>query len=319
MLKRQKGFTLVELLVVIAIIGILIALLLPAVQAAREAARRINCTNNLKQIGLAMHIHHDSVGRLPTGWIGYTNGQHTINGSTGWGWASAILPHMEQAAFAEDTLEQELSTTDALNEIARKEPFTGFRCPSDKGKDTSAINSLEVGTSNYVGVFGGYDPADTTTPADMISLLNLYTSGGQAKGNGTFYHNSRTSFRDMRDGTSNTMVVGERAVIDIPNPPSSGEQQYYSTWVGNVGVGGSSVEFIPRALGVAITSPNPTPDDTNGYYRQEFSSPHPGGSQFLIGDGSVRMVNDDVDQAVYRAICTANEGEQVSHYFAGSE
>lgn len=323
--RQQKGFTLVELLVVIAIIGILIALLLPAVQAAREAARRIHCTNNLKQIGLGLHIHHDSLGRLPAGWNGYASGYltgaHAVNGFTGWGWASAILPHMENVSFSEDTLKQDLLISDGSgadtdpNKVARETSFPGFRCPSDKGKDTSLINGVTVGTSNYIGVFGGYDPLDTTTPASLLAILTTYASSGQAKGNGAFYHNSRVSFRDMRDGTSNTLVVGERATIEVPGSTDN----YYSTWVGHVGAGTSSTEFVLRSMGAALTSPNPGIETTYNYYQQEFSSPHTGGSQFLLGDGSVRMVNDEVDQDIYRAICTVNEGETVSHYFAGSE
>lgn len=318
MSKRQKGFTLVELLVVIAIIGILIALLLPAVQAAREAARRVNCTNNLKQIGLALHIYHDSAGRMPAGWMGVNGNAHAVNGPTGWGWAAAILPNMEQAAFSQDTLHQELTISDGNNEVARKTVITGFRCPSDKGKDTSDINGMTIATSNYVGVFGGYDPTGTTSGATMgtlLTLLGAYASGGQAKGNGAFYHNSRVSFRDMIDGTSNTLVVGERATIEVPN--SSTSEVYYSTWVGNVGAGGASYDFIPRCLGAALTSPNPEPETTNSYFRQEFSSPHAGVAQFLLGDGSVRTVDDEIDATLYRGISTVNGGEQVSQYFSG--
>ena len=317
MLRRERGFTLVELLVVIAIIGILIALLLPAVQAAREAARRINCTNNLKQIGIAMHIHHDSVRCLPAGWTGNTNGQPYYNGSTGWGWASAILPHMEQAPFAEDTLHQDFAinydTAPDNNDVARVAAFDAFRCPSDKGKETFTAGNITVGTSNYVGVFGGY--------AVNVSFAALLpSSGGQAKGNGTFYHNSRVSFRDMRDGTSNTMVVGERAMKDVPDSlGSTARNEYYSTWVGNPAANSGTDIYGPaRCVGVAITAPN-SEDTIDRDYQTGFGSPHPGGAQFLIGDGSVRMVNDDIEQSIYQAICTANEGEQVSHYFAGGE
>lgn len=321
MSKRQKGFTLVELLVVIAIIGILIALLLPAVQAAREAARRVNCTNNLKQIGLALHIYHDSAGRMPAGWMGVNGNAHAVNGPTGWGWAAAILPNMEQAAFAQDTLHQELSISSTPdNEVARATIIPGFRCPSDKGKDTSDINGMTIATSNYVGVFGGYDPTGTTSGATSGNLILILsnaasTTGAQAKGNGAFYHNSRVSFRDMIDGTSNTLVVGERATIEVPN--TSPLETYYSTWVGNVGAGGSSYDYIPRCLGAALTSPNPEPETTNSYFRQEFSSPHAGVAQFLLGDGSVRTVDDEIDATLYRGICTVNGGEQVSQYFSG--
>ncbi|MBN2296101.1 MAG: DUF1559 domain-containing protein [Pirellulales bacterium] len=311
-MKRQKGFTLVELLVVIAIIGILIALLLPAVQAAREAARRINCTNNLKQIGISLHIHHDSVRRLPPGWISNSG----VNGTTGWGWGAYILPHMEQAAFAEDTLKQHLPINDANNEVARKADFPGFRCPSDNGKDTSSIAGMTLGTSNYVGVHGGY-PSGNTYPSGT-TLMSLLAASNPIKGNGTFYHNSRVCFRDMIDGTSNTLVVGERAARTVPTTPAGqNPQSYYSSWVGNVRGGGASDTYGPaRCVGAAITSPN-SEDEIPYDYQQGFGSPHPGGAQFLIGDGAVRMVNNEVDQLIYRQICTANGGEQVSHYFAG--
>ena len=312
MFKRQKGFTLVELLVVIAIIGILIALLLPAVQAAREAARRINCTNNLKQIGIGLHIHHDSVRRLPAGWVSNSG----VDGTTGWGWASAILPHMENASFAEDMLQQHLPINDGANEVARVTVFPGYRCPSDNGKDTSSIAGMTIGTSNYVGVHGGY-PSGTTYPVNTTLLLLLGAST-PIRGNGTFYHNSRVCFRDMTDGTSNTLVVGERAVKTVPstlvNPSPA---VYYSTWVGNPRAVGATDPYGPaRCVGAAITAPNSEeeiPDD----YQQGFGSPHPGGSQFLIGDGAVQMVNDEIDRLVYKQICTVNGGEQVSHYFAG--
>ncbi len=315
MLKRQRGFTLVELLVVIAIIGILIALLLPAVQAAREAARRINCTNNLKQVGLALHIHHDSLRHLPSGWVSNTG----VNGPTGWGWAAAILPHMEQAAFAEETIDQEqvisYSTATISNLAALKTSFNAFRCPSDKGREASTIAGMEVGTNNYVGVHGGY-PSTSTYPAGT-TLLSLLNSSTPQNGNGTFYHNSRKSFRDMRDGTSNTLVVGERAVKIVPTTPAGANPaEYYSTWVGNPSAAASDAPYgAARCVGAAITAPN-SEDEIPYDYQQGFGSPHPGGSQFLLGDGAVRLVNDDVDRLIYQQICTVNGGEQVSHFFA---
>lgn len=312
MSKRKKGFTLVELLVVIAIIGILIAMLLPAVQAAREAARRISCTNNFKQIGIALHLYHDSSRCFPPGWVGYTDGQMAINGSTGWGWASSILEHMEQVSFSENMLHRDLMISHLDNKIARETVFSGLRCPSDNGKDTSTISGLTVGTSNYVGVFGGYDLGNMSTSLDLYyHLLKMAASpGGIGRGNGTFSHNSRVSFRDICDGITNTFIVGERSTIDVPNS----SEVHYSTWVGHAGAGGAGgdTQFLGRFLAAAVTSPNPVPDSDNELFRQEFASPHPGGVQFLIGDGSVRMVDDTVDQYLYRGMCTISGSEIVS-------
>ncbi|HBO43186.1 MAG TPA: prepilin-type cleavage/methylation domain-containing protein, partial [Planctomycetaceae bacterium] len=128
-----SGFTLVELLVVIAIIGILIALLLPAVQAAREAARRISCSNNMKQIGLGLHLYHDAFRQLPAGWMGFNRatGEPHWFGEPGWAWSAAILPYMEQHAVQETLLHFELPITDPANATARVLPIATFRCPSD--------------------------------------------------------------------------------------------------------------------------------------------------------------------------------------------
>lgn len=319
MLKRQKGFTLVELLVVIAIIGILISLLLPAVQAAREAARRIHCTNNFKQIGIALHVYHDSARHFPAGWVGYTDGKSAINGATGWGWASSILAHMEQVSFSEDTLHRDLFISDPENKIARETVFPAFRCPSDLGDDTSEISDLMVATSNYVGVFGGYDLGNMSSSLDLYEYLldSAESPGAVGMGNGIFYHNSHVSFRDISDGISSTFIIGERSTINVPNS----SEVHHSTWVGHTGAGGvgNDTQFIGRFLSAAITSPNPVPDSDNELFRQEFASPHPGGAQFLLGDGSVRMVDDAVDQVLYRGICTINGGEIVSQFFGGSE
>ena len=134
MLKRKNGFTLVELLVVIAIIGILIALLLPAVQAAREAARRMNCTNNLKQIGLALHMHHDTNNCLPAGWTAYSAmGSKTAvpKGVPGWSWATMSLPFMEQGVVYDETLDINLAINAGDNPAGAKTIINTFRCPSD--------------------------------------------------------------------------------------------------------------------------------------------------------------------------------------------
>src|SRR5262249_3176606 len=153
----RKGFTLIELLVVIAIIGVLVALLLPAVQQAREAARRTQGKNNLKQNGLALHNYHDSFNLLPSGWVGGHGGGLNIYGANGWGWASKILPQIDQSPLF-NTLNFNLPVADASQLVQRTARIPDFRCPTDIGPDqwtitdSSNVDLAPLATSNYAGV-----------------------------------------------------------------------------------------------------------------------------------------------------------------------
>ncbi len=164
MLKRKRGFTLVELLVVIAIITILIALLLPAIQMAREAARKASCTNNLRQIGIAIHSYHETVRVLPSGWIA-----PVPEGDPGWGWATLILPHMEQSSL-HNLVDFGKHIDHDDNAVARTFPIPIYFCPSDNAEDTKIFTlvddpdkddphnhdhlPIEIACSNYVANFG---------------------------------------------------------------------------------------------------------------------------------------------------------------------
>ena len=152
MKSMQKGFTLIELLIVVAIIGILVALLLPAVQAAREAARRMSCQNHLKQLGLALHNYHNTFGRLPASfyrvWPPLSTGTTSTFGTPGWGWGTMILPRLEQTALYEQ-LQVHTTRADGSPNMKRlaQTPLPVFRCPSDTGKKLNA-NRAEYATSN---------------------------------------------------------------------------------------------------------------------------------------------------------------------------
>lgn len=291
--STNRGFTLIELLVVIAIIAVLVALLLPAVQQAREAARRSQCKNNLKQIGTALHNYHETHNSFPSGWIGVepTTQQPFVDGGSGWGWATMILPQMEQVNLFQ-SFDTERSILDSANLNALTEPLPVFRCPSDTGEQTWSINDRNSGnplatiaTSNYVGCFGTIEIED----------CELVPPGSACTSNGAFFHNSAVRFRDITDGTSQTIIAGERT-----------SRLSMSTWLGNVPNGDES---YARILGVGDHPPNfpqALPED--------FSSLHTGGAHFIFGDAHVRFISENIDEATYQALCTRNGEELVGDF-----
>jgi prepilin-type N-terminal cleavage/methylation domain-containing protein/prepilin-type processing-associated H-X9-DG protein len=293
---RRKGFTLIELLVVIAIIGILIGILLPAIQAARESARRMSCTNNLKQIGLALHLYHDARQGLPAGWTAYdANKKPYALGTPGWGWATRILPFMELGSVSKNSIDFKLPFSDPANAYVRTLYIAEFRCPSDPTKltfvDAEDPLQQELAVGNYVGVFGTGNIHDSAT----------VPAGQKFTGDGVFYHNSAVNFRDIRDGLSHTFAVGERS-----------SALSYSTWVGSPANDDCGPGMV---LGSAIYPPNSLgfagdPDPHN------FSSKHSKGTNFCLADGSVRLVDQNIDAAVYQALCTRAAGDSISDFLS---
>ncbi|MHC2068708.1 DUF1559 family PulG-like putative transporter [Bremerella sp. T1] len=328
----RSGFTLVELLVVIAIIGVLIALLLPAVQQAREAARRMQCTNNLKQLGLAMHNYHDTYGAFPA--ISY---DHEVNGGnesshSSWSWGTLILPQIEQTAAYDtlapsspDRLHTAVANATKLNVL--KNPINGFRCPSDSGPDLNShylINQgspdHELATANYIGVNSAGDIARSDGIPGGPS--GIFVAGTDVNSNRT----TRVGMRDLTDGSSNTAMIGERAWM------------LYGVELGAAVVyghnGNSDVEFngdydngFITVVGGGKPHINETAtcghgcNDKDG--RQGFSSNHPGGAQFVFADGSVHFLTEHIDHtpdgfnasdSTYERILNRKDGNPISNW-----
>ena len=289
---RARGFTLIELLVVIAIIAILIALLLPAVQQARDAARRTANRNNLKQLGIALHNYHETHNMFPPGWIGASSGTANVEGNSGFGWGTLILPQLEQRPLHE-RIDFSQSMTAPVNAVARTTVLSVFRNPSDPSPDFWTIDDeatgaplLRLPTANYIGNFG------TTELADCEGK----PVGFQCRGNGMFHHNSSIRMRDVRDGTSNTYHVGERKTNERATPA------WHSTWVGVV-PGGE--EAFARILGIADHTVN-----YGGAHLDDFSSYHSAGAFFLFVDGRVRFISANMSLQIHQALAT-RAGEEI--------
>lgn len=276
-MKRENGFTLVELLVVIAIIGILVGMLLPAVQNVREAARRSICLNNIRQSGLALMNYENSNQRLPSGWS--TSDPSLPISDPGWGWSATILPFLE-SQNAHDQIDFTKPINDPAHEGIIKTAFSFFLCPSDPALEivdlgSTAFGELMVGRSNYSGVFGSNEVEE------------------EALGNGAFFANSKLILSDFTDGLSNTMIVGER-------------RNDFGTvsWVGAVpGID----EPALRIVGVADHGPN-HPD---GHF-EDFRSYHPSGINVVLGDGSAHFVSNSISETIFQALATRGEGEIAS-------
>lgn len=303
-IRHAKGFTLIELLVVIAIIAILVALLLPAVQQAREAARRTQCKNNLKQLALALHNYHDIHSRFAPGWIAVdptTRLSSAHEGISGAGWGTMILPQLEQTNLYTQ-FNPDLAINAAPNLAFARTVLPAWQCPSDPKPDRWQIESeetageilAELATANYVASFGteelhGCENAPGSWPV---------SPSGQCIGNGAFFHNSSVRMRDFTDGTSNTILVGERR--------TNQQLGWYSTWPGMVPEG---EEAFQRILGAADHVPN-----SPLAHFDDFSSRHTGGAQFALGDGSVRFISENIDEGVYKSLATIQGGEIVGEF-----
>jgi len=314
----RRGFTLIELLVVIAIIAILVALLLPAVQQAREAARRTQCKNNLKQLGLALHNYHDIFKTFPPGWVDQTNNQ-----ASNWGWAMYLLPQIDQAPLYESLDVGNGSLGLALLDTVKLglmfNTFPAFRCPSDTAPDLNDEQTqLDttgtahfVATSNYVAANGaGSFSGDSTAP------------GGE-KLKGAFGQNSRSKIRNFTDGTSNTIMIGERS-WRLNNPGGNPKGCSAASLFGCGSDGTNPLRRRPLASGIGAI--NSLLDDTVGrpQCEQGYSSRHVGGAQFLLGDGAVRFISENIqsdndytdtnEDFVFQSLLNKSDGNVIGEF-----
>jgi prepilin-type N-terminal cleavage/methylation domain-containing protein/prepilin-type processing-associated H-X9-DG protein len=318
-MRRRNAFTLIELLVVIAIIAVLIALLLPAVQSAREAARRIQCTNNLKQIGLALHNYHDSVSSFPLG--------RTIPFNISFSPLARFLPYVEQANLG-TALNFNLAYSDPANTTVMNTSLNSFLCPSDAGYLIPA----------GIGAPTNYRSNEGTSVAMWYGITD--TAGVNTTlppPNGLFFASTQVTVADVTDGLSNTAAFSEHVIGDFnqgvatdksdtfepgthPLTPDDAYTQCQTIDFKNLSFQGYSNVGAPWIYGYHSTSsywhgspPNarscmfpPSRISTTA------NSRHPGGVNVGLADGSVRFVKDTVNITAWRALGTRNGGEIIS-------
>jgi prepilin-type N-terminal cleavage/methylation domain-containing protein/prepilin-type processing-associated H-X9-DG protein len=310
--RLRRGFTLIELLVVIAIIGVLIALLLPAVQAAREAARRSQCTNNLKQIGLALHSYHDVNGAFPASMNSWSTGAYFAA-------FTAILPYLEQAPlFASYNLN--LNNTDSANTTATLTQITTYLCPSmapPYAKPDPAHNDFAAPCSYATSTGSRYAwawsaTATYGTPDGVLVPNEVWTSSG-----GPLVPNGPVGLKDITDGTSQTYVVGEQDYalknyfFSPPDPRAGQLKGGGGVWCDGYTASESFSAFGPfNGHDYVGTSGGPDYRERSGI--ASFRSQHPGGANFLYADGTVRFLKEGVARTVYRALATRAGGEVLS-------
>ncbi len=296
----RTGFTLVELLVVIAIIGVMVGLLLPAVQAAREAARRMSCSNNMKNIGLSLHNYHDTANRFPIGqqMRGHFDGNPmSAEGGTGFGWAAALLPYLEQgnqsAQF--DFRYPAPENVITRNMLMCQTPLAVFSCPSDNKPPTRTQGAIiDSATSSYQGAASSYQ-------GFAGQAVGVNPPAGRF--NGVFCRDNRNQtvgFRDIKDGTTNQIIVAE-VKWEMNNGLVNNARIYAATAIATYASAGTNALMVNGEATMNWTQPqgNPNPMNTAGSY-------HPGGAQFALADGSVRFISESIQHTATAWINAAN-------------
>jgi prepilin-type N-terminal cleavage/methylation domain-containing protein len=312
--QKQRGFTLIELLVVIAIIATLVAILLPAVQQAREAARRSTCKNNLKQLGIAMHNYHDTFNTLPYGF----DEREML-------WTAPILPQIEQGALYDTLILQEGGAGNwdhdgSPNEVACGTLISVYRCPTMPIEEHITNNDIPNRVPvSYRACSGSNAKSDdlSTIPAPYAKDFALELQSGL---DGMFYGCSSTRFADIVDGTSNTIMIAESSTD--PDFVKDGQgMDYWAIGAPQTGnwdcipgdLGGTEYS---EGLGSTFSPINSrfNPAVHGVLMEMSFGSWHQGGAQVVLGDGGVRFISENINMDTYHNLGTMNDGLVIGEF-----
>jgi prepilin-type N-terminal cleavage/methylation domain-containing protein/prepilin-type processing-associated H-X9-DG protein len=326
---KRFGFTLVELLVVIAIIGVLVALLLPAVQTAREAARRMQCTNHLKQIGLAIQNYHDIQGCFPSGFLFQAPGMNgrgdRPNRAAGFSWHTLILPQLEQANLY-NSLNFGLGMWQQPNRTIIATPLKVAVCPSavnptknfrvGTSGDPNGFEDPGIAVTNYVGSCGSF-------------VQSAYYDQPEPRRNGIIIEDSNLRMSNVIDGTSNTFLAGETIYFGSGSDVGNNNFYWDATWYGHfkkdTGGRADAPECLMRSGEFRMNPPKVAADNVK---RNTFSSRHPGGANFVLADGSTRFVSETVNHTetpysgtdllgtagTFQRLCARNDGLTIGDF-----
>ncbi|MGB6045369.1 MAG: DUF1559 domain-containing protein [Pirellulales bacterium] len=297
---RRSAFTLVELLVVIAIIGILIAVLLPALQSVREAARRMQCKNHLKQMGLAVQAHDSATKRLPSG--------RDRADQYGVSWAFYLLPYLE-ADFQYSSHQKAARVDDVANAVTMRTPVAVYACPSRRGAaaDRHFDNNDSPPLVFSAATLGDYAAnAGASFNTAMIGVVAGVQQFGDydATEAGPIFSGSRISIREIADGLSNTVVIGERHIPPVPGGTAAGMEHFAQADTAFLAGDFPSTILAGAAGGIASG-----PDDSG---LNRFGSSHAGVTQFVFLDGHVSAISNEIPDDQLLALCTIAGGETVT-------